>query len=92
MAKLAMFGGERAVPRGGTQVEWPLVTDEDRQAVLRALNAGALVSNAEGEAEVSGLEREFAKLTGVGHCFGVGSGTSAITSPCGGSASAPATR
>jgi perosamine synthetase len=77
-AKLAMFGGERAVPRG-SPVEWPLVTEEDRQAVLRALDAGALVANAEGEAEVSGLEREFAELTGVGHCCGVANGTCAIT-------------
>lgn len=78
-AKLAMFGGERAVPRDGSQVEWPLVTDDDRAAVLRALDAGALVSNAEGETEVVGLEREFAELTGVSHCSGVANGTVAIT-------------
>jgi len=77
-AKLAMFGGERAVPRE-TRVEWPLVSEDDRQAVLRALDAGALVSNAEGEAEVSGLEREFAERTGVAHCSGVANGTCAIT-------------
>lgn len=79
MAKLAMFGGERAVPREQARVEWPLVTDGDRTAMLRALDSGVLVSNAEGETEVAGLEREFAELTGVDHCAGVANGTIAIT-------------
>lgn len=74
-----MFGGERVVPRNRSQVEWPLVTDGDRAAMLRALDSGALVSNAEGESEVAGLEREFAELTGVDHCSGVANGTVAIT-------------
>ena len=78
-AKLAMFGGERAVPRTRSQVEWPVVTDDDRAAMLRALDSGVLVSNAEGESEVVGLEREFAELTGVNHCSGVANGTVAIT-------------
>ena len=78
-AKLAMFGGERAVPRDRSQVKWPLVTDDDRAAMLRALDSGVLVSNAEGESEVAGLEREFAEHTGVGHCAGVANGTIAIT-------------
>ena len=78
-AKLAMFGGERAVPRDRSQVVWPIVTDDDRAAMLRALDSGVLVSNAEGESEVVGLEREFAELTGVNHCSGVANGTVAIT-------------
>lgn len=78
-AKLAMFGGERAVPRDRSRVEWPLVTDDDRTAMLRALDTGALVSNAEGESEVVGLEREFAEHAGVDHCSGVANGTVAIT-------------
>jgi perosamine synthetase len=77
--KLAMFGGERAVPRNRSQVQWPLVSDDDRAAMLRALDSGALVSNAEGESEVAGLEREFAERTGVAHCSGVANGTVAIT-------------
>jgi dTDP-4-amino-4,6-dideoxygalactose transaminase len=79
VSKLAMFGGERAVPRERARVEWPLVTDDDRAAMLRALDSGALVSNAEGEAEVAGLEREFAELAGVEHSSGVANGTVAIT-------------
>jgi perosamine synthetase len=78
-AKLAMFGGERAVPRDRSQVEWPLVTDDDRAAMLRALESGVLVSNAEGESEVLGLEREYAEFAGVNYCSGVANGTVAIT-------------
>src|SRR5438128_1649230 len=64
-AKLAMFGGERAVPRDRSRVEWPIVDESDRAAMLRALDSGALVSNAEGEREVVGLEREFAERHGL---------------------------
>jgi dTDP-4-amino-4,6-dideoxygalactose transaminase len=78
-AKLAMFGGERAVPRDRAPVEWPIVDESDRAAMLRTLDSGALVSNAEGESEVVGLEREFAEHTGVDHCSGVANGTVAIT-------------
>jgi dTDP-4-amino-4,6-dideoxygalactose transaminase len=78
-AKLAMFGGERAVPRDRSRVEWPIVEESDRAGMLRALDSGALVSNAEGESEVLGLEREFAEHAGVGHCAGVANGTVAIT-------------
>jgi perosamine synthetase len=78
-AKLAMFGGERAVPRDRSRVEWPIIDESDREAMLRALDSGVLVSNAEGESEVSGLEREFAEHAGVDHCIGVANGTVAIT-------------
>lgn len=78
-AKLAMFGGERAVPRDRSRVEWPITDESDRAAMLRALDSGALVSNAEGESEVVGLEREFAEYAGVEHCSGVANGTVAIT-------------
>jgi dTDP-4-amino-4,6-dideoxygalactose transaminase len=78
-AKLAMFGGERAVPRERSRVDWPLVEESDRAAMLRALDSGVLVSNAEGESEVSGLEQEFAEHAGVDHCIGVANGTVAIT-------------
>lgn len=76
---LAMFGGDRAVPRDRARVEWPLIEESDRKAMLRALESGVLVSNAEGETEVAGLEREYAEHAGVGHCIGVANGTVAIT-------------
>jgi dTDP-4-amino-4,6-dideoxygalactose transaminase len=78
MEKLAMLGGTRAVPRELAHVEWPIITDEDRAAVLRALDSGKLISNADGEREVTGLEADWAARVGVAHCAAVGSGTSAL--------------
>jgi dTDP-4-amino-4,6-dideoxygalactose transaminase len=77
MARLAMLGGPRTVPRE-LRVEWPIVTEADERAVLRALRSGRLVANAQGEEEVRGLEREWAAYLGVRHCAAVGSGTAAL--------------
>jgi dTDP-4-amino-4,6-dideoxygalactose transaminase len=78
MEKLAMLGGPRAVPRELGHVDWPIVTDDDRAAVLRALDSGRLISNAEGEQEVRALEAEWAERIGARHCAAVGSGTAAL--------------
>jgi dTDP-4-amino-4,6-dideoxygalactose transaminase len=78
MEKLAMLGGPRAVPKDLARVEWPIITDDDRAAVLRALDSGKLISNAEGEQEVKGLEAEWAARIGARHCAAVSNGTSAI--------------
>src|SRR6266487_3734511 len=40
MQTLAIFGGTPAVPRELRHVDWPIVTDEDRQAVLETLASG----------------------------------------------------
>jgi dTDP-4-amino-4,6-dideoxygalactose transaminase len=80
-AKLALLGGTPAVPRGERHVDWPVITDEDRAAVLRALDSGKLVSNAEGETEVRGLEQAWAERVGVSHCVGVSNGTVALQLP-----------
>src|SRR5262249_29987254 len=68
---LAMLGGPRAVPRQTAGGEWPIVTAADREAVLRVLDSGRLVANADGEREVPALEREWAERTGVAHCLAV---------------------
>ena len=78
MSRLALLGGTPAVPRHLRQVEWPVIEEADRQAVLRALGGGKLVANAEGETEVVGLEREWAAEVGVGHCVAVANGTAAL--------------
>ena len=78
MERLAMLGGSRSVPRELAHVDWPIVTDEDRAAVLRALDSGRLISNAEGEREVLALEGEWAAKVGVRHCAAVSSGTAAL--------------
>ena len=78
MQTLAIFGGTPAVPRELRHVDWPIVTDEDRQAVLETLSSGKLVSNAEGEVAVRRLEEEWARHVGVSHCIGLASGTAAL--------------
>jgi perosamine synthetase len=80
-SKLALLGGEPAVPRGERHVEWPVITEDDRAAVLRVLDSGKLVSNAEGETEVRGLEQAWAERVGVEHCVGVSNGTVALQLP-----------
>lgn len=86
--RLAVLGGLRAVPDRWAEsgaadpadaaTGWPVVTPEDEAVVLRVLRSGRLVSTAEGEPEVLGLEREWAAHVGVPYCLGVASGTAAL--------------
>jgi perosamine synthetase len=81
MSKLAMLGGDRAVPAGVAGrdlVGWPVVTDAERDAVLRVLASGRFTSNSNGDGEVQLLEREWAAYVGVPHCAAVSNGTAAI--------------
>lgn len=77
-SELALFGGAPAVPRRLRNVPWPVITDDDRKAVLSVLDGGRLVSNSDGETEVGDLEREWAEYVGVPHCVGVSNGTVAL--------------
>ncbi|MCP9956168.1 DegT/DnrJ/EryC1/StrS family aminotransferase [Streptomyces sudanensis] len=76
---LAMFGGERAVPRGLRIRPWPMVTEEDEQAVRRVLRSGRFTSASSGEQEITGLEREWARHVGTEHCVAVSNGTAALS-------------
>jgi perosamine synthetase len=76
--QLAALGGSPAVPREERNVEWPIVTEEDRLAVLQVLASGKLVSNAEGEPAVRGLEEGWAERVGANRCVGVSNGTVAL--------------
>ena len=80
-SKLALLGGAPAVPREERRIDWPVITEDDRAAVLRVLDSGKLVSNAEGETEVRGLEQAWAERVGVEHCVGVSNGTVALQLP-----------
>jgi len=73
--KLACAGGPQAVPPG-LEKGWPLITDDERKAVLRVLDRGAIWG--EGAPETRGLEEEWARFIGVRHAIATGSGTSAI--------------
>ncbi|MYU20481.1 DegT/DnrJ/EryC1/StrS family aminotransferase [Streptomyces sp. SID8352] len=77
--RLAMLGGARAVPRTHRIPAWPLVTDADREAVLRSLSSGRFTTAAVGEREIESLEREWAERTGTRHCVMVSNGTAALS-------------
>ncbi|WP_254705752.1 DegT/DnrJ/EryC1/StrS family aminotransferase [Streptomyces vilmorinianum] len=77
--KLAMLGGRRAVPRDLRIAPWPQVTEEDRQAVLDALDSGRFTTASAGEQEIPGLEQEWAAFTGTRHAVAVSNGTAAIS-------------
>ena len=75
---LACFGGTPAVPRQERHVSWPIITDDDRRAVVETLDSGKLVANAEDETTVPGLERAWAEQTDTAHCVAVSNGTVAL--------------
>ncbi|MFG2947055.1 DegT/DnrJ/EryC1/StrS family aminotransferase [Streptomyces adustus] len=78
MSKLAAFGGTAAVPRDRRRVQWPLVEEEDRKAVLDALDGARLVSDTDGVNPVSDLEENWARRFGFAHCVAVSNGTAAL--------------
>ncbi|MGW1978982.1 DegT/DnrJ/EryC1/StrS family aminotransferase [Streptomyces sp. NPDC001889] len=79
MSKLAAFGGSAVVPRDRRRVDWPLVEDEDRKAVIDALGGSRMVSDTDGANPVSALEEHWARRFGFGHCVAVSTGTSALS-------------
>ncbi|MFF4829675.1 DegT/DnrJ/EryC1/StrS family aminotransferase [Streptomyces sp. NPDC001312] len=78
MSKLAAFGGTATVPRDRRHVQWPLIEDEDRKAVLDALDGPRLVSDTDGVNAVSRLEEYWARRFGHEACVAVSNGTAAL--------------
>jgi dTDP-4-amino-4,6-dideoxygalactose transaminase len=79
MSKLAAFGGTATVPKDRRHVQWPLVQDEDRKAVLDALDGPRMVSDTDGVNPVSVLEENWARHFGFEHCVAVSNGTAALS-------------
>ncbi|MGH3769715.1 MAG: DegT/DnrJ/EryC1/StrS family aminotransferase [Pseudonocardiaceae bacterium] len=79
MSKLAAFGGTAAVPKDRRRVDWPLIEDDDRKAVIDALDGAKLVSNSDGANPVSTLEEQWARRFGFDHCVAVSTGTAALS-------------
>ena len=79
--RLAILGGSPVVPPGGKQ-RWPIVTDEDKRAVLRVLDEGPLWAQSTDEGlfapEMQALEKEFADFVGARYCLAVNGGTAAL--------------
>jgi perosamine synthetase len=72
---LALFGGTPTLTRDA-HLSWPIVTDEDRRAVMRVLHRGVLSGPAAPEA--TAFEEELAELAQAKHAVLTHSGTSAL--------------
>jgi len=73
--KLAIKGGERVVPAGMIK-KWPWITEEDKKAILEALDRGILWGvNAP---NVKALEEGWAEYVGTKYCLTANSGTAAL--------------
>ena len=73
--KLAIHGGPKVVP-DGLEKGWPIITQEDRQAIMAVLDRRILAGVFGPEAV--GLETDFAEFLGAEYAMATGSGTSAI--------------
>lgn len=81
MSELAIFGGKPAVTYVGSGrndgtdlIKWPIVTDEDREAVLDVLNKGAMSKTDITKA----FEKEFSVWVGSQYALGANNGTAAL--------------
>jgi len=77
-SELAMFGAKPAVTPENRRLEWPVVTDQDRAAVLRVLDHRKFTVGAKNEPEIHGLESEWAEFCDTRHAVAVNSGTVAL--------------
>ena len=75
MKKLAIDGGERAVPEGAIK-PWPPIDERDREAVLRVFDNQILCGG--GAPETVALQKEWAEYIGRKHCLATNSGTAAL--------------
>lgn len=74
-SRLAIFGGARAVQSDpGDIFTWPIITQEDEEAVLEVLRRGAM-SNTDVTEQ---FEREFAAWQGARYALGHNNGTAAL--------------
>jgi dTDP-4-amino-4,6-dideoxygalactose transaminase len=74
-SELALRGGAPVVARDAHR-RWPIITDDERAAVLRVLDRGVLSGMFAPEA--AALEREFAAFAGAAHAQLTHCGTSAL--------------
>lgn len=73
--KLAMEGGEPAIPAGDHK-RWPEILQEDKDALMVVLDRGQTWGPH--APEVSALQEEWAEYVGARHCMAVNSGTAAL--------------
>ena len=75
MKRLAILGGEAAITKTRLDLfKWPIVTEEDEQAVLAVLRSGDM----SGTGITKKFEEEYAAWVGARHALGYCNGTSAL--------------
>ncbi len=72
---LAINGGKKSVP-DGLKIKWPIVTRQDKEAILKTLDEQIL--HGPYVPEVMALEKDFAKYIGTKYCIATNSGTAAL--------------
>ena len=72
---LAINGREKTVPEG-LRVKWPIVTQEDKDAVVKTLDEEIL--HGPYVPEVVALEKDFGNYIGTKYCIATNSGTAAL--------------
>ena len=75
MSELAIFGGPRTVPEGMVKT-WPILTQEDRDAVLAVFDSNILHGTRSPQAVA--LQDEWCEFLGAKYCIVTNSGTSAL--------------
>jgi len=76
MSELALFGGEKAINKQVPEdlFKWPVITQEDEDAVLEVLRRGAM----SGTDVTEKFEKEFAEWNGTKYAIGYSSGTMSL--------------
>jgi dTDP-4-amino-4,6-dideoxygalactose transaminase len=75
VTELAIKGGPRTVPEGTIQ-PWPWITEEDKKAVMEALERATPWRYP--YEEITGLEADWAAFVGVKHALACNSGTASL--------------
>ncbi len=79
MEKLAVCGGERAIPVNCPQFIWPVIGKEEREAVIKQLDIGAVSIN-DRSGIIKEFEDDFANYQGMKYALSVNNGTSSLYS------------
>ncbi len=76
MEKLALDGGQRAIPESMAIANWPAITEEDIEHVVTTMRRGPIWGS--DAPNVAALEKEWAAYCGARYCKGTNGGTAAI--------------
>jgi len=75
VSKLAIKGAAKIVPED-LKVKWPIITQEDKDAVMKVLDSGEIWGLY--APQMRNLEKEFAEYVGTEYCLAMNSGTATL--------------